>query len=180
MNFLQGVLPKLPLKSGVANVVSMIEVLYYLKEEERSKCIAECARLLCIGGILIFAANVQGRPYLMRNEVIKLIVNAGFEIVRTYDESYGWAIFIERTLKRVHRFCQNVLERSINSDLKNIMLKKVLPYLKNPAGRLIAKIGIVLIEGLIKCKSLYSFLSFLNRLLPGKITSHLVVLAQKI
>lgn len=179
IRFLLGGLPTLPLEDEVANVVSLVEVLYYVDKDKRPTSIAECARILKTDGILIFAANVQRHPYLTRNEVVKILSGNGFKIEKTFAESYGLAVLGEGMLMRAHRLFQRVLKHAVASNHKRRFLAKTLPYLQNPVGRIVARFGIAFIERLISYKKLFSFLALLNRVIPGNHASHLVVFARK-
>lgn len=180
IRFLLGGLPDLPLEGGVTDVVSLIEVLYYVDKDKRSASIAECARLLRPGGIFIFAANVQGHPYLTRMEIVELMTTSGFKIEKEIGEFYRLAVLGEGVLMRVHRLCRLVLARTSDRDTKRRWLAIIVLFLRNPVGRLLAGIGLPLVERFLSCKLLFSFLAMLNRIIPGKSASHLIIFARKV
>ena len=177
--FLLGGLPTLPLEHGVADVISLIEVLYYVDKDKRADSIAECSRLLRPGGILIFAANVQGQPYLTPKEVVELLTGINFKIEKVFAESYGVAVFVERLLIGAHRFFRRVLNRDAVNDSKIRRFSRILPYLRNPAGRLMAQFWTTCIDHLISYKTFFGILVFLNCIIPGKRASHFIVFASK-
>lgn len=179
IRFVHGGLPQIPLEGESADLLTLVEVLYYVAPEHRQAAVSECARLLRKGGVLLFAANISGAPYLTRSEVERLLDKAGLIIERHWLERYRLAVRMEGLMLRLNRLCGYVLSDVPPQASQRGRAAALLACLRNPLGRLLARLGMVTATSLVGSLLVVRLLVLIGRLLPIGSPTHVILLAQK-
>jgi SAM-dependent methyltransferase len=179
IDFKEGCLPNIPLDNNKTDIVSLVEVLYYIEKEKRLDALLECRRLLKDDGVFIFTANVSGEPYLTLNEIDSLFSDASFHIKKKYLEHYWLPIYAEGFFLRTYRLSNLILFPDISIDSGLARAEKYARYLRNPLGRFFAKVGLIISTKLISSRTLMSSLAVINRFFQVGGVTHAIFITVK-
>jgi SAM-dependent methyltransferase len=97
-----GALPEIPFEQEF-DVILCLEVLGYLRGDQRKQAVEKICERLRPGGVLMFSGVLDGgRRYHSREEVIGML-SRGFEIVSVHYNHWGlYKRLVEQPLERVH------------------------------------------------------------------------------
>ena len=96
-------LPRTDFSDGSFDLVTAIEILYYLSQTDQVKSMQEMARILKDGGFILVSVNIGEKPYFSLSE-IKELVEAKFEIISED------ALYIKSYYKHVETKIWQILE----------------------------------------------------------------------
>jgi len=129
IKFEVGELPLLKYGDDSFDLVIALEVLYYLRKEERNKALKEIKRILKKDGILLISVNINKLPYFQIDEFCSLV--SEFFKIKKAEYIYGkiYSFFEKRLL---------ILDRTIFKRFICYLLSiKVLVSISNPLTKLI-------------------------------------------
>ncbi len=125
IKFEVGGLPLLPYNNNSFNLITALEVLYYLEKEERKRALGEIKRVLKNDGFLLLSVKINKPPYFQMDEFYDLVDN--FFRIDKVEYNYGRIYsFFER---RLLIFDRTVFKKIIRFFLSITMLVSISQFL---------------------------------------------------
>jgi len=115
------------------DLITALEVLYYLKNEDRTAALKEVKRVLKSGGYLLISAKIDNPPYFRIDEFYNLI-SKHFKIEQVSYGYYRCYSYFENKLIRLHGKINKPFVRKL---INFILLRKVLVSIFNFLTRIL-------------------------------------------